>query len=433
MQTLREILKEGRLPTKKLFQLATQIADGMAKAHAAGIVHRDLKPENLMVATDGFVKILDFGLAKLMPAPAEVGSEVETITKATQAGVIMGTIQYMSPEQAAGRHVDHRSDQFAFGSIVYEMVTRKPAFKKATTVQTLAAILEVDPEPLDTPHLDVSPGLRAILERCLAKDPQQRYDSTADLARELTLEREQSAFTVTRQAPVRAAATWGGRQVLLVAGGLLAAFVVTALALNPNDAIARHGLADYLLWTGDLDESVRQVELGRQADPLLPLTIGPVIAHLAFARRYDEAIAQAEEAIEFLPDLPTFHSFLAFALWQQGSYERALAEQRKAGPQLTRLAEAMEPAYRQGGLQAAMRAAADFLVAQSESGGEFAPLEVAEFYGAAGEKDLAFEWLQKALDARIPQLFHLKADPYFDSLRSDPRYQDLLQRIGSPR
>jgi TolB-like protein/Tfp pilus assembly protein PilF/predicted Ser/Thr protein kinase len=185
-KTLREMLGGGPLPTKKLLQLATQIAEGLAKAHSAGIVHRDLKPENLMVTSDGYVKILDFGLAKLLPEAVDYGSEETTITKElTRAGVILGTIGYMSPEQASGRPIDPRSDQFSLGSILYEMATGKVAFKRDTAAATLAAIIEGEPEPVAKVNPNVSPHLRVIVERCLKKHPEERYESTRDLAREL--------------------------------------------------------------------------------------------------------------------------------------------------------------------------------------------------------------------------------------------------------
>jgi serine/threonine protein kinase len=184
-KTLREMLAEGPLPTKKLLQLATQIAEGLAKAHAAGIVHRDLKPENLMVTSDGYVKILDFGLAKLIPQ-AGADSEAATITKeGTIAGAVMGTASYMSPEQAKGRPVDFRSDQFSFGAIVYEMITGKRAFQRESIVQTLSAIIEQEPESIVGIQSATPTHLRIIVERCLAKNPEGRYDSSRDLARDV--------------------------------------------------------------------------------------------------------------------------------------------------------------------------------------------------------------------------------------------------------
>ncbi|MET0620506.1 MAG: serine/threonine-protein kinase, partial [Thermoanaerobaculia bacterium] len=194
-KTLREILGAGALPLKKLLSLAAQAADGLSKAHAAGIVHRDLKPENLMVTRDGFVKILDFGLAKLVPLGSQGsrGRDEVTITRATEAGMVLGTIGYMSPEQASGLPVDFRSDQYSFGSILYEMITGRRAFDRPTPAQTLSAIIESEPEPLAVAAPKTPTNLVWIVERCLAKDPEDRYGSSKDLARDLAALRDQSS------------------------------------------------------------------------------------------------------------------------------------------------------------------------------------------------------------------------------------------------
>ena len=149
-KTLRELLQAGSLPIRKLLQIATHVADGLARAHEAGIVHRDLKPENVMVTKDGLAKILDFGVAKLSFAGSGRGDETSLPTQtATTPGVVMGTIGYMSPEQAGGRAVDLRSDQFSFGSLLYEMATGNRAFARGSAVQTLAAIMQEEPDPVD--------------------------------------------------------------------------------------------------------------------------------------------------------------------------------------------------------------------------------------------------------------------------------------------
>src|SRR5262245_46766956 len=186
-KTLREIVASGEpLPTRRLLDVAVQTAEGLAKAHAAGIVHRDLKPENLMVSRDGFVKILDFGLAKLTEPSLQAASVLPTAAPSpTQPGTVMGTAGYMSPEEACGQSVDFRSDQFTLGSIVYEMASGKRAFQRKTGAETLVAIIREEPEPLSQSAPKAPAPVRWIVERCLAKDPEERYASTKDLARDL--------------------------------------------------------------------------------------------------------------------------------------------------------------------------------------------------------------------------------------------------------
>ena len=183
-ETLRALMA-SRLSTKRLLTLAIQVAEGLATAHAAGIVHRDLKPENVMVREDGLVKIVDFGLAKAGLTGGDGASPIATMTNVTQAGVILGTAQYMSPEQAAGREVDYRSDQFSLGSILYEMATGKLAFTRATMAQTLAAILDDEPEPMRRLNEQIPRALEAIVERCLSKNAAERFESTRDVVDEL--------------------------------------------------------------------------------------------------------------------------------------------------------------------------------------------------------------------------------------------------------
>jgi serine/threonine protein kinase/WD40 repeat protein len=183
-KTLREVLHSGSLSTKRLLDLAYQMADGLAKAHQAGIVHRDLKPENIMITKDGAVKILDFGLAKLLKPQQEETSNLPT-AQATQVGTVLGTIGYMSPEQASGKQLDFRSDQFALGSMFYEMATGKRAFQRGTTAETLTAIIREETEPVAQINAGVPAPFRWIVERCLQKDPEERYASTRDLARDV--------------------------------------------------------------------------------------------------------------------------------------------------------------------------------------------------------------------------------------------------------
>lgn len=235
--TLREILEAGAMPLRRALHVAAPIADGLAKAHEAGIVHRDLKPENLMVSHDGFGKILDFGLARLVADPdSRPGgpAHVTTITSAgTNPGTTMGTVGYMSPEQASGSVADHRSDQFSFGLVLYEMLAGRRAFSRATAVETLSAIIRDEPPSLREINPAIPLPLQWVVDRCLAKNPSDRYGSTRDLARDLATARDHfSQLTASGAAGVSAAASGGrARRRELVAWALVATLFAAGLAL----------------------------------------------------------------------------------------------------------------------------------------------------------------------------------------------------------
>ena len=220
----------GRVDSpRKLLDLAVQMADGLAAAHDAGIVHRDLKPDNILVTRDGRVKILDFGLAKHRAGSGDEDA-IRTMA-ATEVGTRVGTPAYMSPEQAKAQELDGRSDQFSFGLVVYEMAAGTRVFQRDSAAETMTAIIREDARPLPA---TVPAPIRWVVERCLHKDPAERYDSTRDLYRELRHLREH--FADVRDTPAAAStASRSSSRGLPMLGTGAAALVVgfTAAALWP--------------------------------------------------------------------------------------------------------------------------------------------------------------------------------------------------------
>jgi eukaryotic-like serine/threonine-protein kinase len=180
-KTLRQRLDESPLSFREVTDYALQIVSGLIAAHDHRIVHRDLKPENLFLTRDGRVKILDFGVAKLQTAP-EAERSVETLTTVTKAGAVIGTVAYMSPEQLRGKPVDHRSDIFSVGAILYEMLTGRRAFRGETEVDTMTAVLREEPPEIDLEQMGIPPTSREIIRHCLEKEPENRFQSARDLA-----------------------------------------------------------------------------------------------------------------------------------------------------------------------------------------------------------------------------------------------------------
>jgi serine/threonine-protein kinase len=244
---LRTIMHREPLSMKNALRIATKVADGLAAAHERGIVHRDLKPDNIMVTPEGFVKILDFGLAKQLRAFAND----DTTMPHTSPGTIFGTVGYMSPEQATGKEMDARSDQFSLGVMLYEMLTHKRPFEHESRTETLAAILRDGVPPPSASNEAVSFDLDRIVSRCLSKNPRERYASTRDLARDLREARDSftqsgSGRVFSAPAPRRVnrnrLVAWIGAAVLLLAlaGGAyvmwqrrVTAHEITAVAVVP--------------------------------------------------------------------------------------------------------------------------------------------------------------------------------------------------------
>ena len=228
-ETLRARLAGGALPVRKAVEYAVQIARGLAAAHEKGIVHRDLKPENVFLTSDGRVKILDFGLAKLTQNEASTGPQTNLPTAGTEPGVVLGTLGYMSPEQVKGKSADQRSDLFSFGAILYEMLSGRRAFHRDSAAETMSAILREEPPDLSATNQNIQPGLDRIVRHCLEKNPEERFYSARDVAFDLEALSTASAPVATGghvTAP-RSRPAW----MALAAAVIATALVCGALAL----------------------------------------------------------------------------------------------------------------------------------------------------------------------------------------------------------
>jgi eukaryotic-like serine/threonine-protein kinase len=245
-ETLRERLRSGAIPIRKSLDYALQVAHGLAAAHEKGIIHRDLKPENLFLTKDGRIKILDFGLAKLTQLDPGSNPSMATVTHGvTEAGVVMGTAGYMSPEQVRGMALDPRSDIFSFGAILYEMLSGKRAFHGETPADTMSSILKEDPPELNETNRNVSPALERIVQHCLEKNPESRFHSASDIAFDL-----EHLSGISGSTARLAAASTGvtlPRQRLLIglAAGLVIAAAVYALGWWTGKAGARAPHIEY--------------------------------------------------------------------------------------------------------------------------------------------------------------------------------------------
>ena len=222
-ETLAERLASGPLPVRKALDLARQMADGLAAAHDKGIVHRDLKPGNIFLTRDGRLKILDFGLAKSAPRQGE-GTQTLALATSTEPGTVLGTVHYMSPEQVRAGDVDHRSDIFSFGCVLYQMLTASQPFTADSAVETMNAILREEPRDTVSVNPSVPPSVDRIVQRCLEKKPEQRFQSARDLAFALGNTGDSSSSRTSLSPPEAAAAPAAARarlRPLLAAAGLL--------------------------------------------------------------------------------------------------------------------------------------------------------------------------------------------------------------------
>src|ERR1700683_3298391 len=286
--TLREHVQRGALPIRKAIDYGVQIARGLAAAHEKGIVHRDLKPDNVFVTKDGRVKILDFGLARLLPQRGEVEVNAPTWSDLTDPGTVMGTVGYMSPEQVRGKPADHRADIFALGAILYEMLTGKRAFQKPTSAETMTAILNEEPPGLSQLLPLAPPAMQRVVHRCLEKSPEQRFQSASDLA--FALEELPDSSFVTVAAP---ASPDRERRSRLVA---------TAVGLTVVALLAGAALILFRTRRSPGPETGEYAQLSNFADSAVAPALSPDGRMLAFIRGDSTFVGHGEVSVKLLPD-----------------------------------------------------------------------------------------------------------------------------------
>jgi serine/threonine protein kinase len=405
--TLRQHMTEARLKLGEVLDVAVQIASGLAAAHEVGIVHRDIKPENIMLRRDGYVKVLDFGLAKLSvkPLPCTDSAAPMVSRKATDPGVIMGTVQYMSPEQARGKEVDARSDIFSLGVVMYELVAGRTPFEGETSTDVLAAILDREPMPLARFSPDVPTELQRIAMKCLRKDGDDRYQTMKGLLADLRELREELAVEAKLQRSIRPTIRGGGEGQQSVVD---------------QAEMARDQKAQ--------TQARRAVEL----DPLSRIINSVYARAYLFARRYDEAITIFEKNIELNPDWYGDYEYLFYTFAAKGMFAEAvdayvrfmILAKLAPAPEI----QATQESFARSGWEGFLRHRIKYL----EVGSKRQNLKLSEFYAYLGEKDKAFAYLEKACQPGHCSL-ELKHKSAFDNLRADPRFGELIRRDGFPQ
>ena len=280
--TLQQLFAAGPLPVPQVLHIAAQVADGLAKAHDSGIVHRDLSARNVMVTPDGVAKILDFGLSKTSPVATSPDASTRSGHALTDPGSIVGTVEWMSPEQASGRAVDFQSDQFSFGSLVYALLTGRLPFHRDTSAQTLANIIDGTPPPIAAINPRVPAALDTIVRRCMMKDPQQRYASTRDLALALRQIAGGPPLSIFRRMARRDWLVAGAATLLLSAGAIGGWAWANRPYVPQPSALEWYATGTSALNSMTFDAARKALERAVTLDPKFAL------AHASLARAYDE-------------------------------------------------------------------------------------------------------------------------------------------------
>ncbi|MGH9846866.1 MAG: protein kinase domain-containing protein, partial [Blastocatellia bacterium] len=412
-ETLRDHLKHGPLDWRKAVEIGTAIAEGLAAAHAKGIIHRDLKPENIFLTSDGAVKILDFGIARVKH---EVLPNAETLTSTsntTRPGTIMGTIGYMSPEQVRGEQADAPSDIFSLGSVLYEMVSGERPFARTTAAETIAAILKEEPPALDGLGKQLPETLKHSIRRCLEKRVEARLQSARDLSFDLKslLTGGGSMQTAPASAPFRR------RQAMLIAAAAVSLLLVAAVWLyltnRRGDAIDSLAVLPLINVSGDAE--VEYLSDGIAESLINSLSQLPqlkrVIARSTMASYKGKEVDPRRVGQEL-----NVHAVLTGKMTQRGDDLIIVAE----------LVNTVDGARLWG--EQYTRKFADLLAVQ-----EVIVRQISEKLRLALTGEQKKQLAKHQTDnSEAHQFYMLKVEPFFDGLRSDPRFIGILRRLNFP-
>jgi serine/threonine protein kinase/Tfp pilus assembly protein PilF len=510
-ETLRDRLNSAPMALGEVLDVAAQVASALTGAHEVGVVHRDIKPENVMLRRDGYVKVLDFGLAKLASRAAAVEADAPTVT--TEPNVLRGTLRYMSPEQARGLDVDARTDIWSLGVVLYEMAAGRAPFESDTHSHLILSILECEPPPLGR-YSEVPTDLERIARKALSKDTADRYQQAGDMAHDLkSLKQDLEVDARLKRSPqpayerylkgryffdkrtaagfrrskeyfqeaikkdpnyalayaglanactpsdfmllppeTMAEAKAAAKKALEIDDTLAEAHTAQArvllfydldweaaerelkgaIDLNPNYTESHHMYSHYLIYVGRNEQSLAESLQALEIDPLDSLLNVHLGWHYLYARQFDEAIEQLRKAIEMEPSFFRAHLFLARAYQQKGRYNEALAAYQRAMQLETDGDEALVMLghlYAVSGNKAQAIRTLERLRDLYERK-KVAAYDLAVIHAGLGENEQALQSLTKSCQDRFGALLLLRADPVFDSLRSDPRYQELLRSIN---
>ncbi len=531
-KTLREVLKERTLSLSEVLEISIQTANALAVAHRAHLIHRDIKPENIMIRPDGYAKILDFGLAKLVEqnggsvhASAEptdgqtagtiAGDETTTLRQGqTALGVILGTVNYMSPEQAKGEPVDGRTDIFSLGAVIYEMIAGRTPFAGDSNSETLANLTNAEPEPFSSLGVRVPDEFERLVAKAVRKSRDERYQTMDALLSDLRALSSSSSVkrgTVSEDVywlylqgkclvgthspvdaraaveyfenaigldPVFAAAYAGLAQAHVIAshggGGSQSELMnkakdaanraleidaslgeghavlgeieylyewdfekaeksfLQAVHLDPRCELAHSIYGEYLASVGRFSEAIPEIRIAYEIDPK---SCANQVIHgriLYLARRFDEANVQFKRVIEIFPQWTTANGWIWLVYEMKGDYDKAfewlIINQQRNNVTTDRI-ETYETAWRQGGWGQVGEKMLEMETSRSPTANFYA---TARNYVRVGKHDLAMEFLKKAFDNRQYQMTWLNVDPFFDPLRGDPRFDELVRSVGLP-